>query len=70
MTTDRQSLQGLKKELTQAINKAATAARKEDRLEAADHAKEIKDQLFHMLAHHEKATKEQLAARKLLKRDD
>lgn len=53
MENPAQTLQGMKKELTQAINKAATASKKEDRLAAAQKAKELKDKLFKMLHSYE-----------------
>ena len=70
MSTDRQTLQELKKEMTPAINKAANAAQKPERIAAANHAKALENTIFQMRSHYQNATKESLEARKLLKRDD
>lgn len=53
-----QTLQGMQKELTQAINRAANATKKEDRLEAAKQAKEIEKKIFKMLAAYQKGAQD------------
>ena len=52
-----QTLQGMQKEMTQAINRAATATKKEERQAAAEQAKRIQKRIFSMLSAYQKAAK-------------
>lgn len=52
---DEQTLQGIQKELTQAINLAANAKNKPDRVEAASRARKIGQSLIARLKKIEKA---------------
>ena len=46
---DAQTLQGMKKELTQAINRAATSSNKDGRLKAAEQANAVAERMYRRL---------------------
>lgn len=58
MPFDNQTLQGMQKEMTQAINRAANSARKDDRKAAANQVKEIAKKLFKIAKAYQKGTQD------------